>query len=95
MLIELRPNKLFTLNEVRELLPVIVKITKTYKLATELKMQYLEQIAFTGGDRTRALESEIDSLIEEWKQKIVKLGGKPAGLWTVDFDSGSSYFCWK
>jgi hypothetical protein len=95
MLIELRQNKTFTLQEVQALLPVIVKITRTYKQTTELKMQYLEQIAFTGGTQVKALEAEIDQLIQEWKLKISKLGGRPAGLWIVDFDNGSGYFCWK
>jgi hypothetical protein len=95
MLIELRRTKTFTLQEVQELLPVIVKITKDYKVATEQKMQYLEQIAFTGGSIAKSLEVEIDQSIQEWKDKMTKLGGKPAGLWIVDFDNGAGFFCWK
>lgn len=95
MLIELHQKKTFTLEEVRVVLPVIVKITKAYKLSVEQKMQYLEQIAYTGGKQIQKLEAEIDQLIQAWKQKLGKLGVKIAGLWVVDFDNGNGYYCWK
>ena len=30
-----------------------------------------------------------------WAEKIMQLGAEPKGLWLVDFDSGSGYYCWR
>lgn len=96
MLIELNnKEKIFNLVELEKLLPVVVKITRSYKVAAESKMQYLEQIAQLGKDINSEMEQEIDNLIDEWKSKVIKLGAKPLALWTLGFDSGFGYYSWK
>lgn len=95
MLIELRNTEQFTVERVNSLLPVIVKITKQYKLDVENKFFILEQISSSKTERVQSLEAEIDSQIAAWKEKMKRLGATPAGLWCLDFDNGKGYYCWK
>lgn len=46
-------------------------------------------------DESVDLENEIGQVLREWETKVENLGGKPKGLWHVDFDSGDGFFCWK
>lgn len=78
-------DKPFTLHEAKELLPVVKRITN-------------EAVALVEKLRACAEESdpepELSKIIDHWAQKIAKLGCEPKGLWLVDFDNGSGYYCW-
>ena len=39
--------------------------------------------------------SQADALITEWAQSLVEQGIEVKGLWLVDFDNGSGYYCWQ
>jgi len=96
LLIELNKNgKFFSEAELRELIPIIHKITKSYKSSVDQKMVQLEYLSNGANETSFEIEKQVDEMINEWKQKMLKLGAKPAGLWVLDFDSGSDYFCWK
>jgi len=95
MLIELSSSTVFKTQTVDDLLPLINKITSTYKVKVENKMLILEQISSSKISIINELEVEIDTMIAEWKSKMRRLGAKPAGLWSLDFDNGNGYFCWK
>ncbi len=41
------------------------------------------------------LETELNEVVTQWGQKIVKLGAEAKGLWLVDFDNGHGYYCWR
>jgi hypothetical protein len=49
--------------------------------------------------RVEALGAEpgpqADALITEWAQSLVEQGLEVKGLWLVDFDNGSGYYCWQ
>lgn len=38
---------------------------------------------------------ELQDVLREWAEKVVELGVEVKGLWLVDFDSGSGYYCWR
>lgn len=76
--IELKRDKQFTLKEAKVLLPVVKKITQE----AINKAEKLED------------DQEFSRIVEHWAQKIVKLGCEPKGLWLVDFNNGSGYYCW-
>ena len=38
---------------------------------------------------------QADTLITEWAQSLVEQGIEVKGLWLVDFDNGSGYYCWQ
>lgn len=76
--IELNRDKQFTLKEAKVLLPVVKRITQEAVSQTEKSKD----------------DQEFSRIVEHWAQKIVKLGCEPKGLWLVDFNNGSGYYCW-
>lgn len=39
--------------------------------------------------------SELRELLRQWTENVLELGVEVKGLWLVDFDSGSGYYCWR
>lgn len=78
-------NRPFTLHEAKELLPVVKRITNE---AVE-QVENLKVLA-----KKTDSEPEFAKIIDHWAKKIAKLGCEPKGLWLVDFDNGSGYYCW-
>lgn len=93
-IIEINRRSVFTHDEAQELLPIIFRITKTYSQKTEGMLARLDSLSCQEG-LTASLELQVNLLIQEWQNKIQKLGALPKGLWIADFDSGDGYFCWK
>jgi len=42
-----------------------------------------------------ALDIRIQKVISSWVRSMEALGVEVKGLWRVDFDNGSGYFCWQ
>ncbi|RMH55308.1 MAG: DUF2203 family protein [Candidatus Hydrogenedentota bacterium] len=86
-------RRLFTLDEARELLPRIKKITRRY----QEEVDYLRSSATGRSGREAAHRQRlIEDRIRKWCRDILALGAEPKGLWLVDFDSGDGfYFCWR
>ena len=93
-IIEINRRSVFTHDEAQELLPIIFRITKAYSQKAEVLLARLEAIG-SQEILTTSLESQVNQLIQEWQNKVQKLGALPKGLWIADFDSGDGYFCWK
>ena len=83
--IELKRDKPFTLKEAQTLLPVVRRIT-------EESITKVDQLKKGMGE---IYEQEIGHIVDRWSDKILKLGAEPKGLWLVDFDNGSGYYCWR
>ncbi len=92
--VELKPKKVFSYGELREILPVIIRITKSYSERVNKLVNRLEMIS-QQDELTSKIEKEINDIILEWQTKAEKLGALTKGLWIADFDSGDGYFCWK
>jgi hypothetical protein len=41
------------------------------------------------------VDAEIQSVIERWAGEMEALGAEVKGVWLVDFDTGSGYYCWR
>jgi hypothetical protein len=94
-IIEINRRSVFTLEEAQELLPVVFRITKCYSLKVEALLGRLNAIAGHNEGLVLSLETQVSDLVQEWQNKVQKLGALPKGLWIADFDSGDGYFCWK
>ncbi len=94
-IIEINRQSVFSLEEAQGLLHVIFRITKTYREKVELLIARLDTLPAGQQDLSLALETQVNSLIQEWQNKVQKLGALPKGLWIADFDSGDGYYCWK
>lgn len=87
------PSK-FTLNEARELLPTILKITERHNKTVKRLLVRIENLQ---GDPNACaeLENQFNAEITQWQNKCKALGVEGKGLWLVDFDCGTGYYCWK
>ena len=90
-----RERRVFSLEEAREILPLLIKITEEAQYQVRVLTHQLQLIKAGDELGLKSLESRIQKLIEKWQSKVESLGAEPKGLWIVDFDHGSGYFCWK
>lgn len=93
--IEIHRRDVFSLEEARELLPVVFRITKSYSSRVQAIIERLESLGGMNETLVASLEDQVSQLIQEWQTKVQKLGALPKGLWIADFDGGDGYFCWK
>ncbi len=77
------------------MLPIVFRITRAYSRKVEGLIERLEAVNGQNESLVEALESQISELIQDWQNKVQKLGALPKGLWLADFDAGDGYFCWK
>ncbi|HVK61964.1 MAG TPA: DUF2203 family protein [Bdellovibrionales bacterium] len=94
-IIEINRRSVFSLEEAQELLPIVFRITKAYSQKVEAMIERLDAMTGVADAATSSLEFQVNTLIQEWQNKVQKLGALPKGLWIADFDSGDGYFCWK
>lgn len=79
----------FTLEEARELLPVVRRVTERYiDEARRVRRRLGEQVS-------AELEESLNEVLRAWAEQIEVLGAEPKGLWLVDFDNGDGYYCWR
>lgn len=45
--------------------------------------------------RREELDSASRQVVEEWMLEVESLGCEVKGLWLVDWDMGSGYYCWR
>jgi hypothetical protein len=86
-------KRFFTLEEARELLPIVRNITDQASRELELLTVQLNYLA--PGEKRREIELRIEGVFENWADKIRRLGCETKGLWLVDFDNGEGYYCWQ
>ena len=75
---------MFTYEEAAGLLPEVRQVTE------EAYLQ-VERLAASG----RSAQTEADAVVKAWAEGLIARGLQIKGLWLVDFDNGSGYYCWK
>ena len=95
LIIEINRQSVFSLEEAQGLLQVIFRITKTYSEKVQGLIQRLDTLPAGQDTLATSLETQVNGLIQDWQNKVQKLGAQPKGLWIADFDSGDGYYCWK
>lgn len=88
-------KKIFNLEEARNILPLVLRITAEIQREVSQKLNRLESIKYGSSEAAQALEKEIQDTVQYWQSKVSRLGAHPKGLWIADFDHGQGYFCWK
>ncbi|PKA24065.1 hypothetical protein CH381_22445 [Leptospira sp. mixed culture ATI2-C-A1] len=86
-------KKIWTLGEAREVLPLVRDITKEYYvkasiLADDIRHKLLPENVL------EAKEEEISEIVNHWTNEILAMQIDVKGLWLVDFDHGSGFYCW-
>lgn len=77
------PKKIFTYEDASALLPEVQRLT-------------LEAVGQAGElDEENATGDDYERIVRRWADGITSLGIEVKGLWLVDFDNGSGYYCWQ
>lgn len=79
----LTDRKIFTYEEAAALLPEAERITAEAVAAVESLPENESAVA------------ESEKIITDWAGAIIELGIEVKGLWLIDFDNGSGYYCWQ
>lgn len=83
-------KKIFTYDEARALFPALRRLTDE----AHARSQALQSASDPEG-RTGSVQARLEGIVSEWAQAVMALGIEVKGLWLVDFDSGSGYYCWQ
>ena len=75
-------KKIFSYEEAAALLPEVRRLTSD-------AVQEVEGLA------NDAPRDEAQRVVAAWAESIMKLGIEVKGLWLIDFDNGSGYYCWQ
>ncbi len=79
--------RIFSYEEAAGLLPEIRRLTADAYRAVEA--------ATAAGGTDAETESRVSAIVSRWAESIVVQGVHVKGLWLVDFDNGSGYYCWR
>ena len=75
-------KRIFSYEEAAALLPEVVALTAdAVAVVDEL------------GEDTPP--EQYENIVQKWATDVMRLGIEVKGLWLVDFDNGSGYYCWK
>ena len=82
--------KIFSYEEAAALLPEVRRLT-------EAAYAQVEALWPEGSAETAppAVQSQLDAIVLAWARVLMERGLQVKGLWLVDFDNGSGYYCWR
>jgi hypothetical protein len=75
-------KRIFTYEEAAALLPEVQRLT-------EQAVEALDELA------DDANTADYQKVVSSWAETLINLGIEVKGLWLVDFDNGSGYYCWS
>jgi hypothetical protein len=81
----------FSFAEAAALLPEVRRLTER----AHAQIEALGGAITVGGDLGAETRERAQAVVEEWAQTLVAKGLEVKGLWLVDFDNGSGYYCWR
>lgn len=87
-------KKIWTYREAIEALDVVKEITEYYYRLTYRMKEEIDQHIFPE-NKMEEVEDQIQKEIRRWTKEINGMGIEVKGLWLVDFDNGSGYYCWQ
>jgi hypothetical protein len=76
-------KRIFSYEEAVALLPSVLELTT-------VAVSRIEEL-----DEEETSTDEYQDIIQEWADGVLNLGIEVKGLWLIDFDSGSGYYCWQ
>ncbi len=84
----------WTLEAAQQMFPEVRDRTERAVHQTESLIAERDALAEERPER-EGLEERIQQAVQRWAREMEALGLAVKGLWLVDFDSGSGYYCWK
>ena len=89
-----REPRSWSLEGARALLPDVRKRTASAVAEVQALLERRER----DGDEALSaeqLDAQVGRVISDWARAMEALGLEVKGLWLVDFDNGSGYYCWR
>lgn len=83
-------KRVFTYEEAAALLPEVQRITAA---AVDEAEELIRQVSTEA--EADALAGRYQNIVTRWAEAIMRLGIEVKGLWLIDFDNGSGYYCWR
>lgn len=78
-------KRIFTYAEASALLPELRRLTE----------QAYERVEMLSASPTSQTQAEVEAVIDGWARELFSRGVEVKGLWLLDFDNGSGYYCWR
>jgi hypothetical protein len=82
-------KRTFSFAEAAAMLPEVRKLTEEAHARVEALRARIER-----GEQGEALQGEADAVFQAWAESMHERGIEVKGLWLIDFDNGSGYYCW-
>ena len=86
-------TKTFTYEKAQELMPLVIELTRA--AVEKIDILLVGNDAGSEEEISDEVLDEYNEIVDSWAEAILDLGIEVKGLWLVDFDSGSGYYCWK
>lgn len=83
-------KKTFSFSEAAGLLPEVRSLTGDANGRVEALRVRVER-----GEQAAELQAQADQIVREWTRAMLERGIEVKGLWLIDFDNGSGYYCWR
>ena len=83
---KLTEKTIFSYEQAAALLPEVRRLTEEAHRAVE---------ALTEREPDQDAETRLNELVGHWAEAMLHRGLEVKGLWLVDFDNGSGYYCWR
>lgn len=71
-----------------------VKKLFTYEEAVAL-LPEVQRLTDAAAAEVEEQPEEAEAVVRSWAEAVMALGIEVKGLWLIDFDSGSGYYCWR
>lgn len=82
-------KRTFSYEQAVALLPQVRRLT-------EQAYRRVEEMGDDGRPADRPeLQQRLQEVVDGWARSLVAMGLEVKGLWLVDFDNGSGYYCWR
>jgi hypothetical protein len=88
---DLPRKRTFTFDEAAALLPEVRRLTEE----AFNKVEALGEGTAAGGSSSVEVTGRLEAIVAEWAGALAAEGIEVKGLWLVDFDNGSGYYCWR
>lgn len=87
-------RKVFSLGEIRILLPRLIKHTELIIKTMSRGKNILDKVLLPENEQ-ESIEDEMVELYSLWASWVYLQGAQVKGPWQVDFDNGNGYYAWR
>ena len=84
-------KRVFSYEEAVALLPEVRRLTERAFERVQADSGILSPQGAPGAEA----QGRLTAVVKGWAEAVTAMGLEVKGLWLVDFDNGSGYYCWR